>query len=344
MTAALAYRIEIGRQSVSSDAARNERQLLSLLVRLGMDGASGVCELRFGDPEAPAPQVGDPLRIELDAGDGLRKVFTGTVDTVRIDATGQHLTAYDDLHKLAGLETEASYENVDVDFVVKDVLQRAGVAGGHISKGFHLPSYALTRSPGALRQVLELAGWCGADLFGDSAGKAHFVTPAEQGTAHAFDFAMNVLQIEIQATPPIHDSVEVFGEGAAGSQGADKFCWLASDLAGVSGQAAIDPQGVVAVGRTGKTPRRLTLGAVRSGEAAQHVAEAQMRALAARWLRGRIEVLGRPGVQPGDRVRLTGIPPRHAAADLLLGPHALRVRRVSHVLSRRRGFVTRMEF
>jgi hypothetical protein len=219
-----------------------------------MDGAGGVCELRLGDPEAPAPQAGEPLRVELDAGDGLRKVFTGTVDTVRIDATGQHVTAYDDLHKLAGLETEASYENVDVDFVIKDVLQRAGVATGRISKGFNLPSYVLTRSPGALRQVLELADWCGADLFGDSEGKAHFVTPAEQGAAHGFEFAMNVLQIEIQATPPIHDSVEVFGEGAAGSQGADKFCWLASDLAGVSGQAAIDPQGAVAVGRTGNDP------------------------------------------------------------------------------------------
>jgi hypothetical protein len=155
---------------------------------------------------------------------------------------------------------------------------------------------------------------------------------------------MNVLQIEIQATPPVHDSVEVFGEGAAGSQGADKFCWLASDLTEVSGQAAIDQQGAVAVGRTGQRPRRVTLGAVRSGEAAQHVAEAQMRSLAARWLRGRIEILGRPGVLPGDLLRVAHVPPAHAAADLLLGPHALRVRQVSHVLSRRRGFVTRMEF
>ncbi len=344
MSAALAYRIEIGRQIASSGRADNERQLLSLLVRLGMDGAGGVCELLFGDPETPAPQAGEPLRVELDAGDGLRKVFTGTVDAVRIDVSGQHVTAYDDLHKLSRFEAEASYENVDVDFVIKDLLQRAGVATGRISRGFNLPSYVLTRSPGTLRQVLELADWCGADLFGDSEGKAHFATPAEQGSVHGFDFATNVLQIGIQATPPIHDSVEVFGEGAAGSQGADKFCWLATDLAGVSGQAAIDTQGEVAIRRTGKTPRRLTLGVVRSGETAQHVAEAQMRALAARWLRGRIEVIGRPGVQPGDRVRLTGIPPRHAAAGLLQGPHALRVRQVSHLLGRRRGFVTRMEF
>ncbi|MEF8706863.1 MAG: hypothetical protein V5B07_10545 [Candidatus Accumulibacter sp. UW27] len=344
MSAALAYRIEIGRQTASSDAAENERQLRSLVVRLGMDGTGGVCDLRFGDPEAPAPQAGEPLQVELDGGEGLRKVFTGTVDTVRVDVSGQHVTAYDDLHKLAGLETEASYEDVDVDFVIRDVLQRAGITPGRITQGFHLPSYVLTGSPGALPQMLELAGWCGADLFTDSEGRAHFVTPADPGTAQVFDFAMDVLQIEIQAMPPIHDSVEVFGEGAAARQGADKFCWLASDLTGVRGQAAIDPQGAVAVGRTGKTPRRLTLGAVRSGEVAQHVAEAQMRALAARWLRGRIEVLGRPGILPGDRVRVAHLPPAHAAADLLRGPHPLRVREVSHVLSRRRGFVTRMAY
>jgi hypothetical protein len=344
MSTALAYRIGIGSQTASSDAARSGRSLLSLLVRLGMDGTGGVCELQLADPEAPAPQAGEPLRVELDTGAGLRKVFTGAVDTVRIDTSGQHVTAYDDLQKLARFETEASYENVGVDFVVKDVLQRAGVATGRIGKGFNLPSYVLTRRPGALRQVLELADWCGADLFSDSEGKAHFVTAAEPGTAHGFDFATDVLQIEIEATPPIHDSVEVFGEGAAASQGADKFCWLATDLAGVSGQAAIGPQGAVAVGRTGKSPRRLTLGVVRSGEVAQQVAEAQMRALTARWLRGRIEVIGRPGVLPGDRVSLTGIPLRHAAAGLLQGPHALRVRQVSHVLGRRRGFVTRMEF
>jgi hypothetical protein len=191
-----------------------------------------------------------PLRVDLDAGNGLRKVFTGTVDTVRIDAGGQHVTAYDDLRKLACLETEASYENVDVDFVIKDVLQRAGVTDRSRHEGLQSsvvradpPSGRLAAGTRPCRLVR------GRPVYGDSKGKAHFVTPAEPGAAHAFDFATNVLQIEIQATPPIHDSVEVFGEGAAGSQGADKFCWLASDLAGVSGQAAIDAQGAVAVGQ-----------------------------------------------------------------------------------------------
>lgn len=344
MSTAPGYRIEIGGQVAGSDATRSRRQLVSLLIRLGMGGVGGACDLLLGDPAAVAPQTGESLRVDLDAGNGLRRVFTGTVDTVRADVLGHHVTAYDDLHRLSGFTAEACYEDVEVGFVVRDVLQRAGVVAGRICRGFNLPSYVLTRHAGALRQVLELAEWCGADLFSDGEGKAHFAIPAELGATHVIDVAAEVLDVALEATPPIYDSVEVFGEGVAGSRGADKFCWLATDLAGVSGQAAIDKQGEVIVGRIGQRPRRLTLGAVRSGEAAQHVAEAQMSALAARWLRGRVEVLGRPGVSPADRVSLGGVRAPHALADLLRRPGTLRVRQVSHFLNRQRGFVTRIEF
>ena len=344
MSRTLAYRIRIGGQTASSQATENERLLLSLSVRLDMGGAGGDCELLLGDPENTPPQTGDPLSVELDDGDGAQKVFTGVVDTVRIDTSGQYVVAYDGLRKLACLETEASYENVDVDFVVKDLLEQAGITAGRLAKGFKLASYALTHRPGALRQIQELGEWCGADLYTDGAGKAHFVTPSEQGAEHTFQFASNVLRLELRATPSIYDSVEVVGEGAAASQGADKFYWLAKDLAGVSGKAAIDAQGKVTAGRLGQRPRRLILGAVRSGETAQQVAEAIIQALAARWLRGHLEVFGAPKVQPGDRVKINGIPARHGAASLLQGSHTLRVRQVGHFLSRNRGFVTHLSF
>ena len=344
MPRTLAYRIRIGGQTVSSLATENERLLLSLAVRMDMGGVGGVCEVLLGDPENTPAQTGDPLSVELDVGDGAQTIFTGIVDTVLIDTGGQRVTAYDSLRKLTGLETEASYENVDVDFVVKDLLQQAGAAVGTVTKGFKLASYGLTRSPGVLRQLLELAEWCGADLYTDGAGKAHFATPAEQGVEHTFQFAANVLRLELRATPPIYDSVEIVGEGAAANQGADKFYWLVKDLAGVSGKAAIDAQGNVSAGSSGQRPRRLTLGAVRTGEAAQQIAEAMLQALAARWLRGRLEVFGAPKVQPGDRVKIDGIPALHGAAALLQGSHALRVRGVGHFLSRNRGYVTRMDF
>lgn len=344
MTDKFDYRICLGGQTASSQDKENERLLLSLNVCLSMGGVGGVCELLFGDPDNTPPQTGDTLSVELDIGGGAQRVFTGIVDTVRLDVSSQHITAYDSLRKLAKLETESSYENVDVDFVVKDLFKLAGVDVGRVAKGFKLASYVLVKNPGVLRQLLELADWCGADLHTDGEGKVHFTTPTEQGAEHAFEFDENVLRLELQATPPVYDSVEVFGEGAAASQGAEKFYWLANDMSGVSGKAVIDAQGTVKAGSSGQCPRHLKLGVVRSGEVAQQVAEAQLRALAARWLRGRLEVFGTPKVLPGDRVKINRIPPRHAAAKLMQGPHTLRVRQVRHLLSRNRGYVTCLEF
>jgi hypothetical protein len=172
----------------------------------------------------------------------------------------------------------------------------------------------------------------------------HFTTPAEGGAKHGFRFTENVLRLELQAVPPRWDGALVHGEGAAASKGADKAHWLAKDLTGVTAKAALDAQGQVTAGKEGAHARRWVLGAVRSAEAAGAVAQAQMKAAAARWLQGFIEVFGEPAVMPGDAVTLTGIPQNHALAGLLQGPHQLRVRGVRHRLTRQGGLVTRMEF
>lgn len=341
---ALGYAIRIGRQQVGSDAARNERLLLSLDVSLGMAGAGGACDIRLGDPAGTLASPGDAVSVELDTGAGSRRVFTGTVDRVQLDATGQTIRACDGLRELARLEVDAVYEDVQADFVVKDLLGRAGLAAGTVARGFKLSSLRLKREGGALRHLLQLAQWCGADLHTDGEGQVHFTTPAEAGTKHRFRFTENVLRLDLQAAPPRWDGLQVHGEGAAASRGADKAHWLAKDLSGVAGKAALDAQGRVSGGREGKQSQRWVLGAVRSGEAAGEVAQAHLKALAARWLRGFVEVFGEPAVMPGDGVELTGIPAGHALAGLLQGPHALRVRGVRHRLTRQDGLVTRMEF
>lgn len=344
MTTATSYRIQIGKQTISSNTKENERLLLSLCIRLGMDGFGGSCEMTLGDVQNTLPQTGDSFSVELDIGNGVQAVFTGVIDSVCINSSSLSIIAFDSLNKLLTFRTEASYENVDVDFVVKDVLQQAGVNIGRVVKGFRMASYVLTRNTGALAQVLELAQWCGADLYTDGKGKAHFITPAEKGKELTFHFATNIKQMEIMVAPPVHDSIEVFGEGAASSKGAEKYYWLTKDLSGVSGKSAIDEQGVVSTGKLGKRPRHLNLGAVRSGESAQYVAQACMKAQAARWLRGRMAVFGTPGVLPGDTIKIENIPDKHQAALLLQTRHSLRVRQVKHSFNRTLGFMTQMEF
>jgi hypothetical protein len=340
----IAYRITVGSQTLSNKAGDNERLLLGATIRLSMDGYGNRCELVLGDAENTAPQALDSVTVELDAGEGMKKIFTGVVDTVKITATEQRVSAFDSLNQLANYYLESSYEDVDADFVVKDVLSQASVTAGKIDKGVHLSALVFSKNTTALAQLLQLAEWCGTDIYSDGAGKVHFTPAKDTGAEHSFKYGVSLQTVELQATPPVYDSIEIIGEGAASSQGAEKFYWLAKDLSGVTGKASIDAKGKVKTGSLGKKPRRLIVGAVRSGEAAKKVAENTMQALASRWLRGRVIVTGAPQIQLADTLSITDLPAKHSASSLLKGGHSLRIRGICHTLNRKRGFITQVEF
>ncbi|MFO1432391.1 MAG: hypothetical protein U1F76_19995 [Candidatus Competibacteraceae bacterium] len=344
MAQAIAYRVKSGGHTAASRAQESDCQLLSLRVDLDMDGVGGHCAIELGDSTI-AVQPGAAVKVELDAGDGMLPVFTGQVDNVRIGASSQWLLADDSLAALARLDLEAAYQDVKAGFIVKDIFQQAGVTAGEVVDGPQLPTYVLHRGPRALRHLQTLAELCGADLYTDGQGRVHCAVPRTGGTAEqTFRHGENILTLDLHLMPPAYDSVEVWGEGAASSQGADKYYWLVTDLTGVNGKAALTANSQVNPGSLGKLPRPIYQGAVRSGEAARGVAEAQVKALAARWLRGHIEVYGTPGVEPGHRVQIVGLPTDHSATAVLASGHLPRVRRVQHRLDRQRGLLTRLDF
>ncbi|HSP77089.1 MAG TPA: hypothetical protein VLQ93_01070, partial [Myxococcaceae bacterium] len=109
-------------------------------------------------------------------------------------------------------------------------------------------------------------------------------------------------------------------------------------LESVSGKAALGASGAVTPGQEGERPLQVVEGAVRSGEAARALAEARMAAVASRAVRGFLEVLGTPGVTPGDSVLLEDLPGEGTPLP------ALRVRHVRHRLDSHHGFITRVDF
>ncbi len=339
----IAYRVKIGSHTAASRAQESDCQLLTLRVELSMDGG-GRCAIQLGGSTI-AVQPGATVKVELDAGDGLLAVFTGQLDQVRLGSSSQWLLADDSLAALARLDLEAAYQDVKAGFIIKDILQKAGVTAGEVVDGPPLPAYVLHRGPRALRHLQTLAELCSADLYTDGQGRAHCAVPRSGGTTEqTFRYGENILTLDLHLTPPVCDSVEVWGEGAASSQGVDKYYWLVTDLTGVNGKAALAPDGQLNPGRLGKQPRQIRQGAVRSGEAARSVAEAQIKALAARRLRGSMEVYGTPGAALGDRVRITGLPASHRATAALSGGPPPRIRRLQHRLDRQRGLLTRLDF
>ena len=335
-----AYTVRLGDAVASSTASESRRQLLRLQVVLDMDGPVAACTVELADAASPPPAIGDAVSVELDGGDGLQTVFTGTVAEAAAHATGQRIVAHGHFAPLGAREVEAAYDSVAADFIVKDLLDQAGATAGTVAAGPDLAAWTLQRSPTALGHLRRLALLCGADLYADGRGAIHCAVPRSGAADHRFTFGENILRLQLARRVPAFDSIEVWGEGA--DQGADKAHWLSTDLAQVSAKASVAADGSVQTGKLGQRPLRLREGALRSGAAAEAVAKAWATRVAAGRVEGSVEVFAAPKVCPGDLVGIDKLPDDHPAATLLDGP--LRVRSVRHELDRQRGAITRLGF
>ena len=337
----LNYTVTVGSQISASDGQEEDRLLVSLTTQLGMDSGCGYCILDLADADYTPPAQGDEVTVELDSGEGSTRVFTGEVDTVETIAGAQRITAFDGISKLGRLELEASYEEVSIDDIVKDLMDQASVTPGKVDECPQVPSFVLFRGSGVLQHIMQLARFCGKDLYTDGQGQINFTGPLTTGTEHSFEYGLNILNLELRNEPAFRDSAEIWGEGAAGSQGADKYYWLSNDLAGLNGMAAID-NGQVVAGKINSSPLQEVMASLRSGEAVSEIAENRMQAVASKLNSGQITVYGSPNVMPGDTLLVTNLPENHSATDMFRDG-GLRIRNVQHRLSLEAGFITRLE-
>ncbi len=310
-----------------------------------MDSAGGRCVLEFSGSDTATPSPGEAVEIELDVGEGLNGVFSGQVDEVSQSAASMRVIATDDLTKLARLDVEVCYEEVSVDFIVRDLLDRAGAKPGTIEQGPTFPAFALHRGPRAYRYLQHLAELCGVELYSDGAGAVHFSAPRTGPPDHRFRYGKDVRAFSLTAAPSVYDGVVEWGEGAASRHGPERSHWLAKDLSSTNGTAAISPIGAVIPGKKGEHSLVASDGAIRSLEDAQALAEARAKAIASRPIRGYLEVLGAPAVQIGYLVAIEGLPSAqfgHLTVSRL--SQSLRVRRLRHTLRQETGYITRFEF
>jgi hypothetical protein len=267
-------------------------------------------------------------------------VFTGTVYASETTAVSQVVRAADDGAKLAAIEVEHAYQDVTAGFIIKDLIGKSGARAGTVSPGPGLAFYAVHAGVSALVHVRSLAALTGGDIYTDGGGKVHVAAPKEGGANSSLTFGETILALDIQNVPPAFDGFQVWGEGAASSRGKDKAHWLATDLAGVKGEASVAAD---SSGRRDKPRhRRIRVGAIRAGAAAGDAARAMAGMLAARRIRGTIDAYGSPNLMPGALLGIDNLPPAHAAAALLKNK-PVRVRAVRHTLSRNLGLRTRIE-
>ncbi|MCY1003521.1 hypothetical protein OWM54_40890 [Myxococcus sp. MISCRS1] len=340
--AGIGYTVSIGSLRASNSSRQGQALVRSISSELTMDGVGGRCTVELVPSDAGLPSPGESTTIALDPGDGSVTVFTGQVLEARAAADSAVVIGGDALTQLARIDATGAYEQMSAGAIVRDLLGLASAKAGTVEDGLTFPSYVLHRGPRALRHIQRLAEQCGFDVFTNGRGQVHFSAPRKGGADHTFVYRTQVLRTQLHQALPAIDGFEVWGEGAASSQGDSKAHWLVDDVAPIHGKAALGDQGQVRAGSVGKHSREVKDGAVRSGDSASAQAKGRVTALASRKLQGFLVVLGAPAVQPGDLIAVKDIPQGHPVEDLLSG-QVLRVRTVRHQLDARTGFTTRME-
>lgn len=341
--ATIGFEATIGDLIASTDARAANVSLRALQTSLGM-GLLGRAVLDLSPFGVAAPAIGDPVAIELDAGDGATLVFTGEVGAVLPSTLGMRIIADSPLSRLARLDVEAAYEGQSLGAIVAELLDKAGLEAGEIGDGPTFPSYVLRRGPRAWRHILNLASLCGLDLWCDPEGKVQLQPPSDPEVTRTFTWGADLLELELKSSAIYPDGVEIWGEGSASSKGEEKGHWLAVDLASVSGTAAVEDKDGTLTAKPdakGVTSSLLRSGALRTGESVKASATAIAKLRAARPVTGFVLAPGAIDVAPGDWIDFEDIPDDHALVTFVTNP--LRVRAVHHQLDATSGLRTRLE-
>ena len=338
---ALAYSLTLGGLRASSDGRGDSAQARALQVDRGMGGVGRAVLDMVVSADGAAPSPGDPVTVSLNGGAGEAKVFTGEVFSVVARADGLRVVATDGLATLGRTDLAKVWEDKTAGSIVKDLISAAGLSAGDVEDGPNLTGYVVMRGPRALRQIERLGALTGCDVWTSGEGKVCFGGPATPGGAVLAEWGKTLLSLQVLATTPRQDGAEVYAEGAAGAQGADKAHWLVADLAANQGAAKVAAGGQATPGSPGDAPLHGGLGALRAAADAKTAALGQARWLAQRGVMGWVELLGDPKVEPGDTLTVTGLPRQHPASGVFPAAGA-RVRRVTHRFDLQRGFTTRV--
>lgn len=281
-------------------------QLVSLRLSRRLAPDVDVAELWLAprdwtDPDAPPlVAVGDTGVIELGlSADDLSKVFTCEIDMVELRGAGLlRAAAANGGRKLARLRLNQSYANRKPGEIIADIAGAAGVEVTGSDAGETLPRYAVDDRQSAYEIIAELSAMAGRLAGFDADGKLALLDQAAPGeVAATLVYGTDIIDFVLADRSPHSGEISLHGAGAADASGDKSWAWLRKELG---------PDAVV----TGEGPpqRRYAAPAARSPEAvAQRAGSAVQAAERARSV-SRVRALGIPGLAPGARIILEGVP------------------------------------
>jgi hypothetical protein len=266
--------------------------------------------------------TGDPVSIDLTAGDVTETVFTGAVQGVRTSLGAMDVVASGGFGKLAATRINTIYSNQSAQQIANDLASQAGVDTGTVETGDTYQYVVAHESRTALDLLRRIARVEGMDLYADHEGHLTMKRFTKAAADYTFKYAVHVLDAQLLRHDVPTEHVLVAGESVASTQGNDRWHLIAKDASAYLGDA-------------GSGTRLLAQhdGVVRTKAAAQRLADATRDAVAAYTTRGRLAVLGNPRVRLGDAVGVEDAPTPSLNATF-------KVAGVRHHFSKRRGHVT----
>lgn len=297
-----------GRTLNSAEAA-----LVRAGVTLGVQGSHDAATLiTWPSSKFASAQPGSTLALALGNAGDEDDVWSGEVSSVAAGVDGLVIEGLSATVALSRLRVSRVYIDQSVGDIVNDLASEVDI--DQVDAATSLTGYAVDDRRPVWAHLLELATLTGAEVGANAAGALRFVPPRTGSADATLRYGAEVLSWSGGgASKRTANAVAAYG--AASESGADQWHWLLREPAAAGGDG----------------PLRV-MAALKTRDAAESMADALLASATRAQVRGRLQVVGRPSVRPGDLVDVTELP----TGD----PGTLRVLAVHHVLDGRTGFTT----
>jgi len=290
-----------------------EAALVCLRASLSVQGSHDRVSLRVWPTSKLAKaSIGSALSIKLGDSGSETIIWSGEVTALATEPDALTITGLAATIALSRTRISQSYVDSSVADIVRDLASSVDV--DEIESDLSLPIYAVDDRRPVWGHLLDLAALAGCEVGANAAGALRFV-PIRTGSATVtLRHGADILGWSLTgASPP--DAPSVASYGAASEAGNAQWHWLLRSPAA-----------------QGSGPFTRISPAIRTRDSA----EAAARALAARAGRaashGRLGLVGRAGLRPGDLIEIADLPVRN--------PATLRAVAVDHLLDTRAGFLS----
>lgn len=293
-----------------------------------MSAGADYVHLLYSWSDSLAVEVDKEGEVGLGFGDGeIHTVMKGVVTQLRQGINGlTRVTLSNAGAVLARLRVNQAYEQQSAGDVVTDLAQRAGIEIDTADSGIDLAYFVVDDRSSVAQHLSTLALACDFVTYVTAQNTLYFGPANQEQAVKTFTYGANLLQASARRSRLPLGSVRAIGEGAAGSDGQDAWCWLLKQRDAVTTELG-----------DGDAGRIVYSGAWRSADASASAAAGRLAAVQKLALRGRLLALGAPEVAVGNVI---DVEDAHQAD---INGHFL-VTAVKHHYSKSRGYVSEISF